>query len=336
MRHWTRRSLVIIAIVMAIALIRTAVIVDQSESAFVTEFGRPVRLIEEAGLHFRWPHQGVRTFDRRLQLDTPPAREMLTRDKKNLEVAWYASWRIADVKRFLRTVRTIPDASARLEDMTAAVLAAELGGRELGQIVSIGDRSMLDTMTLDVSRRVAEQAAQEYGLDLVAVRLRRMNYPEEVRTAVFEQIRSERQRVAAATRAEGESQARIIRSAADRDRSATIAKAESDAAGLIGEGEAQAARIANEAHAVDPAFYQFLKTLETYRTALDARTTLVLSAESRFLRLLTQGLPDSPIEKSPRSGSPVAATGTPPSSVGSRVLGSETHPDRTAEEVRKP
>ncbi len=214
---------------------------------------------------------------------------MLTRDKKNLEVAWYASWRIADVERFLRTVRTIPDASARLEDMAAAVLAAELGGRELGQLVSIGDRSMLDAMTLDVSKRVAEQAAQEYGLEVVAVRLRRMNYPEEVRTAVFEQIRSERQRVAAATRAEGESQARIIRSAADRDRAAAIAQAESDAAKLIGEGEAQAARIANEAHAADPAFYQFLKTLETYRTALDARTTLVLSAESRFLRLLTQG-----------------------------------------------
>ncbi len=332
-----------VAILMAIVLVRTIVIVDQSESAFVTEFGRPVRLIEVAGLHFKWPHQGVRTFDRRLQLDTPPAREMLTKDKKNLEVAWYASWRIADVARFLRTVRTIPDASARLEDMAAAVLAAELGGRELGQLISIGDRSMLDAMTLDVSKRVAEQAAQEYGLEVVAVRLRRMNYPEEVRTAVFEQIRSERQRVAAATRAEGESQARIIRSAADRDRAAAIAQAESDAAKLIGEGEAQAARISNEAHAADPAFYQFLKTLETYRSALDARTTLVLSAESRFLRLLTQGLPDAPIEKPDRekspgssSGSPVAATGTSPSSPGTRMLGSESHSDRNATEGRKP
>ena len=159
---------------LSVALVRTIVIVDQSESAFVTEFGRPVRLIEEAGLHFKWPHQGVRSFDRRLQLDTPPAREMLTKDKKNLEVAWYASWRIADVERFLRTVRTMPDASARLEDMAAAVLAAELGGRELGQLVSVGDRSLLDAMTGDVTRRVAEQAAQEYGLEVVAVRLRRL------------------------------------------------------------------------------------------------------------------------------------------------------------------
>ena len=108
--------------------VRSFVIVDQTESVYVTEFGRPVRLIEQPGLHFKWPHQSARAFDRRLQLDTPPAREMLTRDKKNLEVAWYVSWRIADVERFLRTVRTIPDASARLEDMAASVLAAELGG----------------------------------------------------------------------------------------------------------------------------------------------------------------------------------------------------------------
>ena len=263
-----------------------------------------MRLIEEAGLHFKWPHQGVRSFDRRLQLDTPPPREMLTRDKKNLEVAWYASWRIADVERFLRTVRTIPDASARLEDMAASVLAAELGGHELGQLVSIGDRSMLDAMMSDLTATRGRAGGPEYGLEVVAVRLRRLNYPEEVRSAVFEQIRSERQRVAAATRAEGESQARMIRSAADRERAAVIAQAESDAAGSIGEGEAQAARIANEAQAADPAFYQFLKTLETYRAALDARTTLVLSADSRFLRLLTQGVPDPAAEKPDREKPP--------------------------------
>ena len=310
-----RISLALLAAVAAIAMVRSILIVDQGESAYVTAFGRPVRLIEEAGLHFKWPHQGVRSFDRRLQLDTPPAREMLTRDKKNLEVAWYASWRIADVERFLRTVRTVPDASARLEDLAASVLAAELGGRELGQLVAIGERAMLDAMMGDLTARVAEQASAEYGVEVVAIRLRRLNYPEDVRSAVFEQIRSERQRVAAATRAEGESQARTIRSAADRERAAVIAQAESDAARLVGQGEAEAARILNEAQAVDPAFYEFLKTLETYRAALDARTTLVLSADSRFLRLLTHGVPDLAVDKpdrerssSPGSGSPVAAS----------------------------
>ncbi len=122
--------------------------------------------------------------------------------------------------------------------------------------------------------------------------------------------------MAAATRAEGESQARVIKSTADRERAAVIAVAEADAARQIGEGEARAARIASEAQAADPAFYQFLKTLETYRVALDSKTTLVLSADSHFLRLLTQGhlLPptDKPAAPSPSlsssgSGLPVAA-----------------------------
>jgi membrane protease subunit HflC len=315
-RRSIRISMALLAVLAAIVLARTVVIVDQAESSFVTEFGRPVQLIEEAGLHFKWPHQGVRAFDRRVQLDTPPAREMLTRDKKNLEVAWYASWRIADVERFLRTVRTMPDASARLEDMAASVLAAELGGRELGQLVAVGERSMLDAMMGDLTARVAEQASVEYGLEVAAIRLRRLNYPEDVRPAVFEQIRSERQRVAAATRAEGESQARMIRSAADRERSTVIAQAESDAARTIGEGEAEAARILNEAQAADPAFYQFLKTLETYRAALDARTTLVLSADSRFLRLLTQGVPDPSGEKPDRDRSNAIGTSSPVAAVG--------------------
>jgi membrane protease subunit HflC len=300
---WNKRILIGILVLAIIALVRSVVIVDQTESVIITEFGRPVRPIERPGLHFKWPYQSARAFDRRLQIDTPPAREMLTKDKKNLEVAWYVSWRIAEVDRFLRTVRTLADASARLEDMTASVLAAEMGGHELGALVTVSERSALGAMMGSVRNRIAEQALGEYGLEVVDVRLGRLNYPEEVRSAVFEQIRSERQRVAATIRAEGESQARVIRSAADRERSALLARAEADAARLIGEGEAEAARIANGAHAADPAFYQFQKTLETYRAALDARTTLVLSADSSFLRLLSQGVPD-PAASGPAGAKP--------------------------------
>src|SRR5439155_14993780 len=129
----------------------SAVVVDQTEVVFITEFGRPVRLIDEAGLHWKWPYQSRRAFDRRLQLDAPPPREMLTKDKKNLEVAWYVSWKIADVERFLRTVRTLPDASARLEDMAASVLAAELVRHDLSALVKVGGDSALDAMMTDVT-----------------------------------------------------------------------------------------------------------------------------------------------------------------------------------------
>jgi membrane protease subunit HflC len=315
MRHRSIWAACIVFGILALVAVRSVVIVDQAEVVYITEFGRPIRLLDEPGLYAKWPHQSRRGFDRRLQLDTPPPREMLTRDKKNLEVAWYVAWKIADVDRFLRSVRTVPDASARLEDMAASVLAAELGGRDLGELVRVGKDSALSGLLEQAGARIGDQAGKEYGIDVVDVRLRRLNYPEEVRTAVFEQIRSERRRVAAATRAEGESQARRIRSAADRERAHAIAAAEADAARLIGEGEAEATRIANQAHAADPAFYRFLKTLETYRAALDKKTMLVLSSDSEFLRLLTKGVPESP--PSAASGSVARRSegdkaGTPP------------------------
>ncbi len=290
MKKW-KIGAVLIGLAIAISGFFSVVVVDQTESVYITEFGRSVRLISKPGLYFKRPYQTATSFDNRLQLDTPPPREMLTRDKKNLEVAWYVSWRIDDVEKFLRAVRTLPIASDRLEDMAASVMAAELGNYDLTGLVKVDRESALDALLREATERIDHQALNEYGIKVVNVRLRRLNYPEEVRSAVFEQIRSERKRVAAATRAEGESRARVIRSAADRDRARVIAEAEADAARLIGEGEAEAARLANEAHAADPGFYEFLKTLETYRAALDAKTTLVLSADNAFLRLLTHGVP---------------------------------------------
>src|SRR3954463_10738626 len=136
-RNGFKITLAVLGVVALVALVRSLVIVDQTEAVYITSFGRPVRLIEQPGLHGKLPWQSRRGFDKRLQLDAPPPREMLTKDKKNLEVAWYASWRIVDVEKFLRSVRTLPDASARLEDMAASVLAAELGGHELTGLVRV-------------------------------------------------------------------------------------------------------------------------------------------------------------------------------------------------------
>src|SRR5947209_1814301 len=182
LRRWTLVALVLgLAAVAAVA--RSVVIVDQAEAVYVTEFGRSVRLIDEPGLHGKWPWQSRRGFDRRLRLDSPPPREMLTKDKKNLEVAWYVSWRIDDVERFLRSVRTPADASARLEDMAASVLASELVRHDLPELVKVGGGSALEGMMTDVTERIGDQAAREFGLKVVDIRLRRLNYPEEVRSA---------------------------------------------------------------------------------------------------------------------------------------------------------
>ena len=332
-RTIVRTMAILLAVLVAIASIRSVVIVDQAEIAYVTEFGRPVRLIEEPGLSFKWPYQSKRSFDKRMQVDIPPPREMLTQDKKNLQVAWSVAWKIEDVDTFLASVRTMPDASARLEDLAASVLAAELGRKDLAGLVTVGEESALESLAIASRRRIAGQAGPEYGLDVVDVQIRRLNYPIEVRESVYEQIRSERRRVAAATRAEGESQARQIRSAADLERSKILAEAEADAARTVGEGEAAATRISNEAHAADPDFYRFLKTLETYRAALDSRTTLVLSADSPFLKLLVDGLPETEPGSPPGPGLADEGSGpeVKPAAARSEVIGEPSRLDGRGE-----
>src|SRR3954468_15772451 len=111
-RNGFKIVLAVIGLIALVALVRSFVIVDQTEAVYITSFGRPVRLIEQPGLYMKLPYHSRRGFDKRLQLDAPPPREMLTKDKKNLDVAWYVSWKIADVERFLKSVRTMPDASA--------------------------------------------------------------------------------------------------------------------------------------------------------------------------------------------------------------------------------
>src|SRR3954454_14245641 len=145
-RNGFKIALAVIGLVALVAAARSLVIVDQTEAVYITSFGRPVRLIEEPGFYLKMPYHTRRGFDRRLQLDAPPPREMLTKDKKNLELAWYATWKVDDVERFLRSVRTVPDASARLEDMAASVIAAELVGHELADLVKVGAGSSIDAM----------------------------------------------------------------------------------------------------------------------------------------------------------------------------------------------
>jgi membrane protease subunit HflC len=145
---------------------------------------------------------------------------------------------------------------------------------------------------------------------VVDVRLRRFNHPLEVRPAVFDLIRSERRQVAATLRAEGEAQYQALTSRADRQRDAILAEADAEAERIRGRGEAEATRLLNEAHARDPRFYEFVRTLETYRALLDEKATVVLSSASPLLRLLTQGPPDDLLKDRPPPPS-VTATPTP-------------------------
>ena len=286
------------------AVFRSFVVVDETEFVLVTEFGRTLDVLGdepgEAGLHVKWPWLSSVAVDRRLRVFDPPAREMITGDKRNLEVASYVAWRVIDPRRFVAAARSLDSAEARLNERISAALSDALGRRDLASLASTDPKVWrLDELTGEVLASVAPPARSELGVEVLDVRLRRFNHPVEVRPAVFDLIRSERKQVAERLRAEGESQYQILKSRAERERDAIVAKAEADAERIRGKGDAEATRLLNEAHARDPKFYEFVRTLETYRSILDDRATLVLSSASPLLRLLTRGPAEDLLREEP-------------------------------------
>ncbi len=324
----TRRWLILTAAAGAILAIAAActVVVDETEFAVVTRFGRVAAVHggagageskpalasasasgSGAGLHAKAPWDIVIRIDRRFRVFDPAPREMMTGDKRNLEVAPYVVWRVADPLAFLKGSGSDELAEARLGERVSAGLSDAIGRRDLASLASTDPAKWsLDGLTREVLAAVAPSARDELGVEILDVRLRRFGHPVEVRPAVFELIRSERRQVAAKLRAEGEAQYLTITSQADRAREMMLAEAEADARRTRGRAEAEATRLLNDAHGRDPRFFEFLKTLESYRSILDERATVVLSASSPLLKLLVEGpsRTEPPASSSPLPGSP--------------------------------
>lgn len=309
-----RAALVVLGLIVMLAAIglRSLLVVDETEYVLITSFGRPVALYGdqpgETGLHARWPWQTRLSIDRRLQLAEPPAREVMTGDKKNLEVAPFLLWRVVDPEPFVRSAGRLEAAAARLDERASAALADLLSRTPLDAFASTDPAVWrLDRLSDQLRDAIAPASRRELGVEIVELRLRRFGYPLEVRPAMFDLIRSERKQVAAVLRAEGEAEYQTLTSQADRERTVTLAAAEAEAERLRGQAESEAVRVLNEAHAQDPAFYAFLRTLETYRSLLDDRATIVLDAASPLLRLLTSG-PPLDLDEVPTSSVPSERT----------------------------
>src|SRR5579871_428077 len=174
------RRLLILAValgLLAALVVRSAVIVDETEFVLVTEFGRPVALYgdakDEAGFHWKWPWQSSQPIDRRLRVFDPPPRELITGDKRNLEVASYVAWRVVDPDKFIRSAGTLDAAEARLNERVSAALSHAFGSRDLASIASNDPKVWsLDALTEDLVEAVAPGAKDELGVEVVDIRLR--------------------------------------------------------------------------------------------------------------------------------------------------------------------
>ena len=254
--------------------------VDERQVAILLQFGKVERTDLKPGLHFKVPVvQNIMKFDARIQtLDSDP-QNYLTFEKKNVIVDSFVKWRIADVRRFYTSAGgSILQANNRLGEVILKRLRDEFGKRSIQQVVS-GQRAEI----MDELRVAAKDQADELGLEIVDVRIKRVDLPEDVGQSVYNRMRAERLEVAKRFRSEGEEEARQLRATSNKDREIIIAEADREAQITRGAGDARATEIYASAFGQDREFYKFYRSLNGYRTAFGSTSDiLLLEPKSEF------------------------------------------------------
>ncbi|WP_447986061.1 protease modulator HflC [Nitrospira sp. Nam74] len=259
-------------------------VVDLTQSAIVVQLGKPVRSITEPGLQWKVPFiQDVTYFDKRLLDYDSGAQDVITKDKKTLLIDNFAKWRITDPLKVYQAFQTQRSAYKRLDDIIYSELRVEVGRHDLSEIVS---KTRSDIMSI-VTKRGNEKAAA-YGIEIVDVRIKRADLPEQNEKAVFARMQAEREREAKQYRAEGAEEAQKIRSDAEKDREILLAEAYKTAEELRGEGDAKAFKQYADAYRQDPKFFEFTRSMEAYKKSFNGRSTLVLTPDSEFFKYLRQ------------------------------------------------
>lgn len=276
---------VLLAILALLVLANSLYIVSETQRAVLLRFGEVVNPDISTGLHAKVPWvYHVRTFDGRLiTLDAPPER-FLTLEKKPLDVDFYAKWRIYNTERFYTTTSGDESrAQALLAQRIKTGLRNQFGERTVHEVIS-GERESLLT---DLTAKLNKITEQEFGIELVDVRVKRIDLPEQVSQSVFDRMKSERQREAREHRSTGREQAEFIRAAADREKTVILADAYRDAERIRGEGDAKAAAIYAEAYNKDPEFYAFMRSLNAYQASFKQRSdVLLLDPKGDFFKYL--------------------------------------------------
>ena len=274
-----------ILVLAALFALSTMIMVDETEQIVILQFGKPVRTINDPGLNWKLPapFQTSNSFEKRLlEYDVPPE-EILSKDKKSLIIDNYVRWRIVDPLLFLQTVRAVPTAKTRLDDIVYSELRQELGTHDMVEIITETRELIMEKVT-----KASNEETSKYGIEVIDVRIRRVDLPRENEASIYARMEAERKRQANKFRSEGEEEAQKIRAATDRDKTVILAEAYKKSQLIRGEGEAKALDIYAASYSKDSDFYEFTRTLETYEKVIDKKTTLVLPGDSKLFKGLTQ------------------------------------------------
>ena len=286
-------GLIISSLLIGIAVLAsTLFVVDQRQFGVLYSFGQIKEVITEPGLRFKLPQpfQNVVFLDRRvLTLDSPETGSIQTAEKKNLVVDWLVKWRIADPKQFIRNNSggaTISTAEQRLTSVVQDALNSEVTKRTVKDVLST-DR---DKIMQGVQQRLVDDA-KTFGIEIVDVRIKRVDFPASVADSVYQRMKSERQQVANELRSTGGAEGEKIRADADRQRDILVAEAYRDAQKVKGEGDAKASAIYAESFGRDPQFAQFYRSLDAYKASFSKKSdVLVLDPNSaEFFKTMRNG-----------------------------------------------
>lgn len=302
--------MVVAAFIILLALRLCFYVLDETEQAIILQFGQPVgKPITEAGLHFKLPYpiQEVTTFEKRFLEWDGDAKQIPTAEKTYIWIDAFARWRISDPLKFYQRVRNETTAQSRLDDIINSAVRTFVSENLLIEIVRNSNREMKSsieeqagpigsTVTDKIQRgreeirklilAKAQEAMPEFGIELLDVQIKRLNYSTQVREKVYERMISERHRIAELYRSEGQGQKAEIDGKRQKELQRITSEGYREAQEIKGRADAEATRIYAEAFGKDPEFYSFLQTLESYRETLKDNTTLILNTDSEFLKYL--------------------------------------------------
>jgi membrane protease subunit HflC len=279
----TRAKMALVVVLVLVGAFSSVVIVDETEHVLIVQFGEYKRTVSKPGLTFKIPFaQDALIIERRIMASDAPPEEYLTADKKRVVADPITRWKVADPLEFYKTVSNASLARKRLDDIVLSELRKELGRLNMGEMVGKARGRMMAVVTDRVN-----ESAKKYGIQVVDVRIKRLDLPKEVQRSVFDRMVAERERLAKGYRAEGQEESDKITSATDRERLIILAEAEKRAAEMRGEGDAESTRIYADAYGEDVEFYAFTRNLRAYEKSVDKKATIILSTGSKMFRYLT-------------------------------------------------
>lgn len=290
------KSMILIAGLAALTSYTCLFQVKENEYAVVTRFGDPRRQIDDAGLHLKWPPpiDSLIKIDGRVHILDPEPNEYLTSDKKNIIVDSFLAWSVEDPLKYLVSVRSLEEAELRLTDVLRSVIGDVLSACPFVSLVSSeADQSLMHEVVARMTDVAAGKAAENFGIHVQAIRIKRLNFPTQNKRAVFRRMEAERESFATGFRSEGVEQYEKIKADANRTEAELIAEAERRAKELRGEADAEATRIYNEAYSMDPELYEFLRNLEMLENVLGNESTLILPSDHELLEVLQTRPPEN-------------------------------------------